>query len=176
MKFITKALLGLGLIGLTSTAAMAADAYTPEPVVTASSFYIRGDLGWSWLNTDHDSGSAAVLGGGIGYKFNDNLRTDLRADWAGLGNNDNSFTTVLGNLYFDIPTQSIVTPYLGAGIGYGWADDHGDNKDGATFAAMAGIEVTLTDNLSADIGYRYRQIISEDVYANEALVGLRYSF
>ena len=48
--------------------------------------------------------------------------------------------------------------------------------NGVAFGLMAGVEVNLTDNLSADIGYRYRQIFSEDAYDNEALIGLRYSF
>jgi len=177
MKFITKSLLAIGLLaGVTNTAALAADSYAPDPVVTASGFYIRGDAGWSWLNTDYEDHSVAVLGGGVGYRFTDNLRSDLRLDYAGIGNDDHSFTTVLGNLYFDIPTQTVVTPYLGAGLGYGWSDSHGNETDGGAFAAMAGLEVNLTDNLSADVGYRYRQIFSEDVYTNEALVGLRYGF
>lgn len=177
MKFFTKSLLALGLLaGVSSTAAMAADAYAPEPVVSASNFYIRGDAGWSWLNTKDDDNSVAVIGGGVGYRFTPNLRADLRGDYAGVGNNDHYFGTVLGNLYFDIPTQTIFTPYIGAGVGYGWSDSHGNNQNGGAFAAMAGVEVSLTDNLSADVGYRYRQIFSEDVYDNEALVGLRYSF
>ncbi len=177
MKFFTKALLGIGMMaGLTSTAALAADAYAPEPVVTASGFYIRGDAGWSWLDTKNDSGSVAVLGGGVGYKFNDHLRTDARVDYAGIGDSNHDFGSVLGNFYFDIPTQSIITPYVGAGIGYGWSDHDGDKESGVTYALMAGVEVSLTDNLSADVGYRFRQIISSDTYDNQALVGLRYSF
>ncbi|MCA3560883.1 MAG: porin family protein [Aestuariivirga sp.] len=176
MKFITKALLGLGLLaGVTSTSALAAD-YTPEPVVTASNFYIRGDLGWSWLDLKNGNEGVFLMGGGAGYKFNDNLRADARVDYAGVGNDNNEFGSVLGNVYFDIPTNSIVTPYVGAGAGYGWSGDHGDNDSGVTYALMAGVEVNLTDNLSADVGYRFRQIIDSDTYANEALVGLRYSF
>ena len=177
MKFITKALLGLGLMAsLTSTAALAADAYAPEPVVTASSFYRRGDLGWSWLNTENNADSVFLLGGGVGYTFNENLRTDARIDYAGIGNDHHDFGSVLGNVYFDIPTQTVVTPYVGAGIGYGWSDDRGDEESGVTYALMAGVEVNITDNLSADVGYRFRQIISSETYANEALVGLRYGF
>ena len=176
MKFFTKALLGLSLMaGFTSTAALAAD-YTPEPVVSASNFYLRGDMGWSWLSTKEDNGSTFVLGGGLGYKFNDHLRTDARIDYAGIGNSNHDFGSVLGNVYFDIPTSTVFTPYVGAGLGYGWSDDHGDNESGVTYALMAGMEVTLTDNISADIGYRFRQIINSDTYTNEALVGLRYSF
>jgi opacity protein-like surface antigen len=175
MKNITKALLGLGLLVGATAPAIAAD-YAPEAVVTASGFYLRGDAGWSWLNTDEDDNSVLALGGGVGYQFNDNLRTDLRADWAGLGDDDSSFTTVLGNVYFDIPLETILTPYLGAGLGYGWVESNGTDDDGAAFALMAGVEVNLTDNLSADVGYRYRQILSEEVYDHQALVGLRFGF
>jgi opacity protein-like surface antigen len=175
MKTITKALLGLGLLAGTVAPALAAD-YSPEAPVSSSSFYIRGDAGWSWLSTDEDDDSALVLGGGVGYQFNDNLRTDLRADWAGMGGDDNSFTTVLGNVYFDIPTETILTPYVGAGIGYGWVDSDGNDDNGVAFGLMAGVEVNLTDNLSADVGYRYRQILSEEVYDHQALVGLRFGF
>jgi opacity protein-like surface antigen len=175
MKNLTKALLGLGLLAGATAPAIAAD-YAPEAVVTASGFYLRGDGGWSWLNTDEDDDSVLVLGGGIGYQFNDNLRTDVRADWAGLGDDDSSFTTVLGNVYFDIPLETILTPYLGAGLGYGWVKSDGNDDDGAAFALMAGVEVNLTENLSADVGYRYRQILSEEVYDHQALVGLRFSF
>jgi opacity protein-like surface antigen len=174
MKNFTKALLGLGLLAGATAPALAAD-YSPAAPISTSGFYIRGDAGWSWLNTDDGDDSALLLGGGVGYQFNDNLRTDLRADWAGVGG-DNSFTTVLGNVYFDIPTETILTPYLGAGIGYGWAETDLNDDDGVAFGLMAGVEVNLTDNLSADVGYRYRQILSEDVYDHQALAGLRFSF
>lgn len=175
MKNFTRVLLSVGLLAGVAAPAIAAD-YTPEAVVTASGMYLRGDAGWSWLSTDEDDSSVLVLGGGLGYQFNDNLRTDLRVDWAGLGDDDSSLTTVLGNVYFDIPLETIVTPYIGAGVGYGWVDSTGNDEDGVAFALMAGLEVNLTDDLSADIGYRYRQILSEEVYDHQALVGLRYGF
>ena len=175
MKNFTRVLLSVGLLAGVAAPAIAAD-YTPEAVVTASGVYLRGDAGWSWLSTDEDDSSVLVLGGGLGYQFNDNLRTDLRVDWAGLGDDDSSLTTVLGNVYFDIPLETIVTPYIGAGVGYGWVDSTGNDEDGVAFALMAGLEVNLTEDLSADIGYRYRQILSEEVYDHQALVGLRYGF
>ena len=175
MKNFTRVLLSVGLLAGVAAPAIAAD-YTPEAVVTASGMYLRGDAGWSWLSTDEDDSSVLVLGGGLGYQFNDNLRTDLRVDWAGLGDDDSSLTTVLGNVYFDIPLETIVTPYIGAGVGYGWVDSTGNDEDGVAFALMAGLDVNLTEDLSADIGYRYRQILSEEVYDHQALVGLRYGF
>jgi opacity protein-like surface antigen len=42
---------------------------------------------------------------------------------------------------------------------------------------MAGAELSLTDQLSADIGYRYRQILSgDDPSDHQVLVGLRFKF
>ena len=70
--------------------ARAADPYQPppvvveeEPVLTQSGFYLRGDIGWSFLTWDGGKDdSAFTTGGGVGYKFNDNLRSDVRVDWS----------------------------------------------------------------------------------------------
>lgn len=176
MKILSKLVLGVVVAAGLAGTAQAADSYAPEAVITATNWYLRADGGFSWLNTQDDTVNSGVIGGGVGYQFNDNLRADLRVDYAGLGNDDHSLTTALGNVYFDIPTQTMMTPYLGAGIGYGWATNPDDNNNGAAFAVMAGVEVHITDNVSADIGYRYRQVLSQDAYDNEALIGLRYGF
>lgn len=177
MKFFTKSLVSLGLLAGVSGTALAADSYAPVDVVTMSNWYLRGDAGWSWLNGGDKSDNGFLLGGGVGYQFNDNLRADLRGDYAGIGDEHAHFGSILGNVYFDIPTQTVVTPYVGAGIGYGWSGVKGNNHDGVAYALMAGMEVSLTENVSADIGYRFRQVFDGDSsYANEALVGLRYSF
>ena len=81
--------------------------------MSASSFYLRGDLGWSWLNTENNNDSVFLLGGGVGYRFNENLRADARIDYAGIGNEHHDFGSVLGNVYFDIPTGPVITPYRG---------------------------------------------------------------
>lgn len=177
MKFITKALLGLSLLAGVSAPAFAADYAPPADVVTLSGWYLRGDMGWSWINTGDENANGFLAGGGVGYKFNDNLRADLRGDYAGIGADNAHFGSVLGNVYFDIPTQTMVTPYVGAGIGYGWSGVNGNDHDGVAYGLMAGVEVSITDNVSADVGYRFRQVMDGDSsYANEGLVGLRYSF
>ena len=177
MKRISSVLLGAAMLAATSGLALAADADAPVDYTGGGAWYLRGDLGYSWMDVDGDTNQGVAIGGGVGYQFNDNLRGDVRADWAGLGN-DASMSSVLGNLYFDIPTSSMVTPYLGAGVGYGWAeDDAGRNTDGFAYALTAGAAVDLTDNLAADVGYRFRQIVSGDgAHDHEVLVGLRYKF
>ena len=146
-------------------------------------WYLRGDAGWSWLAWDENGDDALAVGGGLGYQYNENLRGDLRVDWSGNFDIDNGsemdVTTVLGNMYFDIPTETMFTPYVGAGAGYGWGTvDNGEDRDGFAFALMAGTAVELTDNFAADVGYRYRQVVTDqaDPQEHQLLVGLRYKF
>ena len=140
MKFLKFALLATA-IGLSfQGVARAADPYQPPtevieeaPVPDDTGLYFRGDIGWSFLEwSGGKDDSAFTGGGGVGYKFNDNLRSDLRVDWTGEYNigwgADLATTTVLGNMYFDIPTQIRLTPYVGGGAGWGWATA----QDGAT--------------------------------------------
>lgn len=183
MKRIISAVLGLGLLAGVSSAALAADAEVPQDTYAAMGWYLRGDAGWSWLGWSRVSDSAPALGGGVGYQYNENLRGDVRVDWAGDynigGGRDMGVTTVLGNLYYDIPTGSMITPYLGAGAGYGWGSvSNGQDRNGFAFALMAGATVDLTDNLSADVGYRFRQVMTNlgDPQEHQVLVGLRYKF
>ena len=173
MKRITSTILALGLLAGVSSTVFAADAEVPTDTYAAMGFYLRGDAGWSFLDTRNDAGGTFVLGGGVGYKVNEYLRTDIRGDMAGLGSNE-YMDSVTGNLYFDIPTDTMLTPYLGAGVGYGWASG---NDDGMAFALMAGAEVSISENVSADVGYRYRQILDgQDPSAHEVLAGLRFKF
>jgi opacity protein-like surface antigen len=154
------------------------------PESEASGLYLRGDLGWSFLEwSGGKDDNTYQLGGGVGYQYNDNFRTDLTVDWA------NNFeiapgasidtTTVLGNLYFDWANDSAFTPYVGAGVGYGWVNGDGAPDDsGFAYGLTAGVAVDLTDRLALDVGYRFRDIAidGEDPMEHQASVGLRFSF
>lgn len=178
--------IGLSLQGV----ARAADPYQPPPavveeeVVDNTGFYVRGDLGWSFLDWNQGKNDSAFTGGGgVGYQFNDNLRTDLRADWSGEYNvgwgADMSTATVLGNLYFDIPTQSIFTPYVGAGAGWGWANiQDGPNDDGFTYSLMAGASIDLSESIDLDLGYRFLDIgvDGSNIQDHQILSGVRLKF
>ena len=189
-------LFGAALIAIGGLAgsAQAADPDTPEaPVVDAAptpeqyealGWYLRGDAGWSFLQwSGGDDDSALAIGGGVGYQFNPNLRADVRADWSGeydIGAGaDMSMTTVLGNMYFDFANESIFTPYVGAGLGYGWAPiDGGEDKDGLTYSLMAGSSIDLSESISLDVGYRFREIIDNgaDPIDHSVLGGFRFKF
>jgi opacity protein-like surface antigen len=169
--------------------AVTAQAADPAPDVAvedseAMGLYLRGDLGWSFLEWSGGSDDSAVsLGGGVGYQFNDNMRADLTVDWAGdydvAPGADMSTTTVLGNLYFDWANESAFTPYVGAGLGYGWVSDTPSGDDsGIAYGLTAGVAMDLTDNIALDLGYRFRDtmISGSDPQEHQIAAGVRFSF
>jgi outer membrane autotransporter protein len=183
-----KMILAAGVVALPLAAsAQAADmggGYA-APESEAMGLYLRGDIGWSFLEWSGGADdSALLLGGGVGYRYNDNFRTDLTVDWAGkydvAPGAKLSTTTVLGNMYFDWANSSAFTPYIGAGLGYGWANGTGGAVDdsGLAMGLAAGVAVDLTSNVAVDAGYRFRDIMvnGPDTKEHQATIGLRYSF
>lgn len=183
MKVIQCSILALALMGAATVQAKAADA-DPMPSYEEMGFYLRGDIGWSFLEwSGGDDDSSLAVGGGAGLVINDYLRTDVRYDWAGTYDvapgADMSISTLTGNLYFDIPTGTMVTPYLGGGAGYGWGSvDGGPDKDGMAYSLMAGASVGITDSLDLDVGYRYREVLSDGNNPSEhqVMTGFRFKF
>lgn len=185
--FKTILLAGAVLVPL-SAAAQAADIAPDIPSEVDTSqmgVYVRGDLGWSFLEwSGGNDDNAFVAGGGIGYQFNDNFRSDITADFSGdyqiAPGAEISTTTLLGNLYYDFANDSAFTPYLGVGAGYGWVNGSGTaaDSDGFALGAAAGVAVDLTNNLAVDVGYRFRDIMGSgpDTMEHQATVGLRVKF
>lgn len=169
-----------------AVAAQAAD--IDAPVVTESEamgLYLRGDIGASFLEWSGGNDDVAmVFGAGIGYRYNDNMRTDLTVDWAGkydtgLASGDMSTTTLLGNLYYDFANDSAFTPYVGAGVGYGWVRNAATGNDsGLAVGLAAGVAIDLTQNVALDVGYRFRDtfISGANPIEHQATVGVRFSF
>ena len=160
------------------------DPATPQSEGEAVGLYLRGDLGWSFLEwSGGDDDSALAAGGGVGYRFNDNRRADVTLDWAGDYNvapgADMSTTTVLGNLYFDWANDSAFTPYVGAGLGYGWVNDtpSGD-ESGIAYGLATGVAMKLTDSVDLDVGYRFRDTMISGSDPQEHIVsaGVRFNF
>jgi opacity protein-like surface antigen len=186
MKAYKMILLAAAAMAFAGPAAQAADLENtvPEDTYQAMGFYLRADAGWSfldWAGNNDDNGF--VAGVGAGYRISDTIRTDLRVDYSGgykvTPGGDMSVTTVLGNLYFDVPTGTAFTPYLGAGAGYGWASiDNAKDKDGLAYALMAGVGVDITDNVALDVGYRFRDVMTSgsDPMEHQILAGFRFEF
>lgn len=186
MKVFKISLLASLLLLPVAASARAADL---APDVTADNseamgLYLRGDLGWSFLQWSGGSDDSALsLGGGVGYQFNPNMRADLTVDWAGdykvAPGADLSTTTVLGNLYFDWANDTPFTPYVGAGLGYGWVNDTPTgNHSGIAYGLDAGVSMDVTQNVAVDLGYRFRDtmISGSDPLEHQIVAGVRFSF
>ena len=122
-----------------------------------------------------------LIGGAIGLKWNEILRTEI--ELSHMSNNANSYhyngnpfspasgpirqTYLLGNVWLDLPTGSSFTPYAGGGLGVGWADadvsfagnrGYGASTSGTSFAYQVGggIKFNFSENIDLDLGYRYK--------------------
>ncbi|TAM95794.1 MAG: porin family protein [Rhizobiaceae bacterium] len=178
-KIVKPFCLGAMLLAGVSAPAVAADLYEPQVVeapapvqaapVATGGWYIRGDVDYHWsdfrgadyitygpppgtntINNGKLDGAWSV-GGGVGYKINSYLRTDVTADYlfksgfsgntvgsscggAGPCHSDErggySGWLLLANAYADLGTYHGITPYVGAGIGGAhikWDDLHDPN-------------------------------------------------
>lgn len=120
---------------------------------------------------------------------------DLKGQWG--------LQTLFLNAYWDFHNDSAFTPYIGAGLGMGFISNRYEvefgnesesvNELNTVFAwnAGAGVAYAITDNLSADLAYRFvglgyneteKTIDGEKCkfgtspYANEFSLGIRYTF
>lgn len=181
-------LAGAVVLPLATAGAQAADIAPDVPSEVDSSnigLYLRGDLGWSFLNMSGASDDSNWLaGGGIGYQYNDNFRMDVTADWTGkydiAPGAEISTTAVLANAYYDFANDTAFTPYIGAGVGYGWVNGSGTALDdsGLVLGAAAGVSVDLTNNLAVDVGYRFRdfEVSGSNPMEHQVAAGLRFKF
>ncbi len=124
--------------------------HIPQVPVVTGGWYLRGDIGYkiyqdpsvSFAGQDFENeglDDTAVIGIGVGYRFNDYFRSDLTLDYefkSGFDSNtpcgtcavgggagvsldsaDIDVWTVLLNAYVDLGTWNNFTPYVGGGIG-----------------------------------------------------------
>jgi opacity protein-like surface antigen len=158
--------------------ATAGSALAADPDYPQESFYLRGDAGWSWL--EPDDFNLLTLGAGIGYQHNAAFRTDLRFDYGFAPEsprNGDKIATVTANGYLDLPLDAQITPYVGAGIGYGFVDSYRYHLNGFVGALTGGLTFDLSRDVAVDVGYRYRAILVEDVFHDHSVTtGLRFKF
>lgn len=130
-----------------------------------------------------DVDNSWILGAGVGYRFNPNVRGDVTLGYRGgyningtdLGvppttfSGDVSSTALMLNGYYDFQPLTWGTPYIGAGIG--WARNKVDSITGTilgfsatvpggtktdfAWALMAGVSFRLNPTVTLEVGYRY---------------------
>ena len=75
-------------------------------------------------------------------------------------------TYALANVWYDFHNESAFVPYIGGGIGAGWADGNLDMGNGAfvnatsstafAFQVGAGVKFDVSDQFAIDLGYRFK--------------------
>ena len=144
-------------------------------------FGIRPDASATGITVDIQNDPAFVINGAIGAEINPLVRVegeigyhfntgDLLPSFA----NEFSFSMVsfMANGYFDIPTNSPLRPYVGAGIGFAIAGVE-EELFGATstdsdlvgaFQLMAGLGFDLNPKVTFTFGYRYFTTTDPDFF------------
>lgn len=93
--------------------------------------------------------------------------------------------TVLINAYYHPFSDWIVSPYLGAGAGWGWSKykmgyDLGNiSQNNFAYAFYLGADYKLTERLALDLSFTYNSILSDhsrlkDIYSYGGALALRY--
>lgn len=168
-------------------------------------FGIRPDASATGISVDIQNDPAFVINGAIGAKLNPMIRVEGEigyhfntADLLPAFSNEFSFSMVsfMANGYFDIPTNSPLRPYLGAGIGFAIAGVE-EEFLGATstdsdlvgaFQLMTGLGFDLNPQVTFTVGYRYFTTTDPDFFtafgppfemeftSHDVLFGARFRF
>lgn len=134
-------------------------------------FGIRPDAKLTGAPVDIQNDPAFVINGAIGVELNPMFRAEGEIGYhfntADLSPFTNEFTfsmvSFMANGYFDIPTNSPLRPYLGAGLGFALAgieEEVGgltstDSDMVGAFQLMAGIAFDISPKATLTFGYRY---------------------
>jgi outer membrane protein OmpA-like peptidoglycan-associated protein len=162
------------------------------PAISPASFYV-GIFGGAIfpLNSDIDgvivpAGTVAdwktgyIAGATLGYIIGNGFRVELEGAYRRAGadrllgqpaTGRISNITAMSNVLYDIPTGTIVTPYIGAGIGVSYAQV----RDRRTAAGLTGAQsVNFSDH---DVAFAYQGIAGVQVQlARDWIAGIDYRF
>ena len=172
------------------------DFYSP------SHSYFVGQLGYGFGDSDYKEHGIANIG--MGYHFNQYMRSDLTVGWRGfgkvrVGDHKTDFWSIpaLMNVYATMPVSHGFSVY-GMG-GLGMALNRTDKKDDLFKAKTkfdfawnigAGIDYQWCENMSFDLGYRFTDLgqarvkdkegytgkTKADLRSHDILLSMRYYF
>lgn len=126
--------------------------------------------------------------GEIGYKTADVDKFSAGGFSVAATDLEQNMTSYMINGYYDIKTNSSVTPFIGAGLGMinGEFKGGGDTTDDTKFGynAIAGVSVAANKNISFDLSYRLQGTFSDfdengdkiEYMSSNFYVGMRYKF
>jgi len=196
--------LALGLVSaaaiLVAGAAAQADMVSGPYITGFGGYTINPEVG---IDTPLGSGKLSfedgwVAGAAVGYDFGrariefegayrDNEYDSIRIGNATVNNNSGDGLAVISgmvNALYDFENESVVTPYMGFGMGAAYLDDDGSESDTVlAYQGIVGTKVSITENLSAVVDYRYFRTLEADLagtkfeYEQHTITaGLTYNF
>ena len=181
-------------------------------------FYVRADAGGSFPSGGDLNGfdTSPLFGAGVGFSPIPFLRTDVtltyRSDYSGSGaisgtpftaNTDIKSIVGMLNAYYDFPTFSNFTPYIGGGAGVARnqlgsgtatvggatvATIGGATKTNFAWQVGAGVAISMAPTIALDIAYHYLDAgkfesasfagstVSGQLKAHEVTAGVRVGF
>jgi OmpA-OmpF porin, OOP family len=138
-------------------------------------------------------GVATVLS--LGWGFGNGLRAEIEGDYRwntinhGGSNSEQKYGPMVNALYDFTTLSPIVTPYVGVGVGYQWADITDAGTKGAfAYQAILGaaIPIPQVPGLAVTAEYRFMGLAGDRTYSGDTkttndfnhsvLLGLRYAF
>ena len=155
-----------GFLILAAAPAWAQQAYMSGNI----GFGYRPDADISISSSPFENDPAFVINGAIGMELNPNIRVEgeigfhLNTADQGGSSVDWTFRTIsfMGNGYFDIPLQSPLKPYIGAGVGFAQVNLEGeefftDDDSDLVLAVqlMVGLGYDISPKATLTFGYRY---------------------
>lgn len=152
----------------------------PQVVQANDGLYVGGMAGVNFLDVHaghHKKvGTKAgyTLGGVVGYKFCDDFRLEGEISYRNnsykhlkyhsqkvdLSGNTKAWS-FMANGYYDLPVQWVVTPYVGAGIGYdkfcGKAASAKVSDEGFAWQVMTGVNYDLCQGVQVNLEYKFHE-------------------
>lgn len=122
---------------------------------------------------DFDLDNGFVVGAAAGVSIGNGFRVEGEGiltnndmdgiEELGIDSIDASSAAAFVNVLYDFPMGGM-TPYVGAGIGYGSttldADGESEHDQGSVWQIKAGVSYPVNDTLTLDFGYRYMEMAS----------------
>lgn len=169
---------------------------------------VKAVYSWERVKLKNDEGSSGTtfkapgLNAAVGAKIDDfrvefeygfrSLKQRIDVDEDGAGYDKFGMSTYMINGYYDIRNSSIVTPYVGIGLGFAdmklkYSDEenlYSKSKTKFAYSLNAGIGIEVAKNITVDVGYRYLKPgnfkflegIKVETHTNEISAGVRFDF
>jgi len=165
-------------LSLALTVALTLALAAPAAAQDLSSFYVTPKIMASYqkadMNGGHERNAVFGLGASVGsdLSYSSSLPIRLEAEYLYHGNEtfskggdslDLSAHSIMGNAFFDLQTDTDLTPYIGGGLGMACLNDRINvdnssskgNRWNFAWNAGGGVAWGLSEKIALDLGYRY---------------------